>query len=220
MAINIYYSVPAAAGTAFTYSVERQADKAFFDFELRVFRPVANIPMHAFTKPLNYHNGIVADDFNYDEDGEVYIVRLHNVGQDGKVTIGKPVTSQRGQDQGPTKEGGKHMEPTYRAGKKFIGSQVIEAKYRFTFHGNDGFTVHTATLWDDGTSSCNCPRWTKKLQGQDRGCPHSQRALSLTANVDETGEQPDKPATAGTPPTSAGQRTTNPFQRRSRSVDT
>jgi hypothetical protein len=103
------------------------------------------------------------------------------------------------------------MQPTYRRGKKFIGSQEIGAKHRLIFYASDGCTINTATLWVDGTASCNCPGWRFH-----RKCKHSARALNLTATVDETGG-PDRSTSAAPeePP-----RGTTPFKRRTRSVDT
>ena len=53
MGIMIRYLVPAAAGPAFAYSVERQEDELFFDFELGVFRPLDDISAHAITGCVN-----------------------------------------------------------------------------------------------------------------------------------------------------------------------
>jgi hypothetical protein len=211
--ITIRYLEPAAAGASFTYSVERREDEAFFDFKLGGFRLLGDIEARALTAPLIYHDGAATAEFNHDVDGEAYIVRIHRVGMGDRIVAEIPLTVQDGEGQCLDSKGGLDMEPSYRAGKKFLGGEVIEATYRLTFYGNDGFTIHTATLWDDGTTSCNCPRWTKKMQGMERGCPHSVRAQSLTANIDETGERPVAP-----PPTVP--RETNPFRRRSRSVDT
>ena len=160
---------------------------------------------------LTHDSGTAAADFDHVEDGEAYIVRVHHVG--GEIIAELPLTIWLDEGYVATSEGGRYMEPSYRAGKKFVDGKTIEAKYRLTVYGDDGFTIHTATLWEDGTTSCNCPRWGPKIDGRRR-CPHSLRALTLTANVDETGEQPDQ----------AGDRRlsgrTNPFRRRSRSVDT
>lgn len=213
MGIDIRYLAPAAAGTAFAYSVERHADEAFFDFELDMFRRLDDIPVHAVTRPLIYYDdGAVAAHFEQVEEGARYTFRIHHVGVGNKIIAELPITILRSEGRGATIKGEEHMEPSYRAGKKFIGNQAIEARHRLTFYGNDGFTVHTATLWDDGTSSCNCPRWGPKVDGR-RQCVHSVRALALTANIDETGDQPE-------PPAPKPQRGTNPFRRRSRPVDT
>jgi hypothetical protein len=204
--ILVRYLAPAAAGSAFTYSVERRADGAFFDFELDVFRPLDDILPQATTRPLIYYDaGSVAAHFEQADDSGAYTFRVYDVGHGSKLVAELPVPA--------WKKDGRKMEPSYRMGKKFFNGKAIDARYRLTFYGNDGFTVHTATLWEDGTSSCNCPRWTRKTT-QERGCPHSQRALTLVANVDETGEQPEPPEPKSTP------RTTNPFRRRSRPVDT
>jgi hypothetical protein len=105
------------------------------------------------------------------------------------------------------------VKPSFKKGKKFIGDKTIEAKYRLLTHGSDGVTIYTATLWADGTTSCNCPAW-RFAKGDARKCKHSERAAGLTANVDETGTIPIPTAA---PEQSHG---TNPFKRRTRSVDT
>ena len=103
------------------------------------------------------------------------------------------------------------MQPTFKRGRKFLGDKEIAARHRLVFYASDGCTINTATLWEDGTSSCNCRGWIFHKK-----CKHAARALSLTANLDETGEQSSRP----TPPAPASPCATNPFRRRSRSVDT
>ena len=176
MGITIRYLVPAAAGPAFTYSVERPEDETFFDFKRCMFRLLGDIPAHAVTAPLIYYDGAATAEFSHDVDGEAYIIHVYRVGLGDRVVASIPLTVQDGEGRRSERKGEPDMEPSYRAGKKFLGGEVIEATYRLTFYGNDGFTIHTATLWDDGTTSCNCPRWTKKMQGMERGCPHSVRA--------------------------------------------
>lgn len=104
---------------------------------------------------------------------------------------------------------------TFHGGQKFIGSLAISARYRLTCFGSDGVTIYTATLWADGTSSCNCPAWRFERNGV-RKCKHATRALSLTADVDETGGQARPTPAAAEEPVQG----TNPFRRRSRQVDT
>ncbi len=221
MGITIRYMEPAAAGASFTYSVERQEDEAFFDFKLGRFRLLGDITARAVSAPLTYSdNDAATAEFNHVVDGETYIVRIHRADRGDRIIAEIPLTVQDGEGLRADSEGGLDMEPTYRSGKKFLGGAVIDAKYRLTFYGNDGFTIHTATLWDDGTTSCNCPRWCRKMQGMERGCPHSLRAQSLTDNVDETGERPVPPPAPLPAPPPTVPRETNPFRRRSRSVDT
>lgn len=206
MGITIRYTAPVATSAIVTYSVERREDGAFFDFDLRVFRPYKDIPKHVTTGAMLVSAGAMSAEFNYAKVGKEYIIRVHD-GPGGKPIAELPVTANAAQAQG-----GYQKEPSYRGGKKFVDGKAIEAKYRLTFYGNDGFTVHTATLWEDGTSSCNCPQWIKKTT-KVRGCRHSLRAMDLTANIDETGEQPD-------PPKPDEPKATSPFKRRPRSVDT
>jgi len=169
--IKIIYEVPAAAGTAFTYSVQRHEDGAFFDFEQKTFRPLECIAPHAARRLLRRGvRGLFAN-FKHSEVGKKYIILVVEASPHGSII----------------------------------------AKYRLVVFGDDGSTVYTATLWEDGTTSCNCPRWGPKQPGLGRRCIHSVRAAKLTANVDETGEQP------GPPPPTPGN---NPFRRRSRSIDT
>ena len=202
MGIEIRYVAPAAAGTRFTYSVQRRADGSFFDFERGIYRPLGDIAPRATAAAMAYRKWVATATFSHLVAGEEYIIRVR--GRADAVVAVLPITA--------AAEGGQPMEPSYRAGKKFVDGKAIEAEARLTFYGNDGFTIHTATLWADGTSSCNCPRWTKK-DGPVRRCPHSDRALTLIANVDETGERPE-------PPAPATQEATSPFRRRSRHVDT
>jgi hypothetical protein len=212
--ITIRYLAPAAAGTTFTYSVERYADKKFFDFGLNTFRTLAEIPKQDATRPLIYHSDSLDGHAEFDHEPDaVYIIRVYRVGQNNQVIVELPAIMCRHDSVMATGEG-QDMEPYYRSGKKFFDGRVIEAIYRLTFHGDDGFTVHTATLWEDGTSSCNCPRWIKLSRGKkERECPHSLRALTLTASIDETGEQPKKPLTGSSQGISAS-------RQRSRVVDT
>ena len=103
------------------------------------------------------------------------------------------------------------MQPTFKKGKKYIGDKEVAAKHRLILYGDDGTSIYTATLWADGTTSCNCPGWRFR-----RTCKHSARAVSLTTTVDETGG-PDRPTPAAAEEPSRG---TNPFKRHTRSVDT
>jgi hypothetical protein len=107
------------------------------------------------------------------------------------------------------------VKPSFKKGKKYIGSKVVEAKHRLFTYGSDGETVYTATLWLDGTTSCNCPAW-RFAKGDTRKCKHSERAASLTATVDETGQM----TKATTPAAQEQSHGTTPFKRRSRTVDT
>jgi hypothetical protein len=208
--IEIRYLAPAAAGSAFAYSVERREDRLLFDFELCVFRRLKDIPSHAVTELMIYHDGTASANFNHLEEGKKYIFRVHRIGQVDKIIATLPVTACTDHYISPS-EGGQDMEPSYRSGKKFIDNRVVEARYRLTVYGDDGFTIHTATLWEDGTTSCNCPRWGPKVDGKRR-CIHSVRAQELTDNVDETGERP--------PPAPKVSKKIDPVQRRSRPVDT
>jgi hypothetical protein len=223
--IEIRYEEPAETGGSFTYSVQRRGDGAFFDFGLGVFRPLRGRPPRAAAAPLVRRGRTASARFDHMEIGKDYIVRVHEAGR-GRVVADLPLTAGPA-DCGPGKaepagglqgQGAQHMADSYRGGKKYSDGLTIEAKHRYTFHGDDGFTVHTATLWADGTSSCNCPRWCKKQEGMARGCPHSERALALTANVDETREQPGPapPPEPAAPPAPAS----NPFRPRRRTVDT
>jgi hypothetical protein len=209
--LEIRYMVSAAAGITFAYSVQRRADGAYFDFERGVYRPQEHIPRHATTAPLTWDGEAMAASFDHLKLGEEYIVRLLENRPTYVATYEWPITADT--DSCGSGEGVKHVEPSYSKGKKFLDGKAIEARFRYTFHGDDGFTVHTATLWADGTSSCNCPRWGPHKRGQERRCIHSDRALTLAANVDETGAQPGPPAATVSPATS-------PFRRRSRTVDT
>jgi hypothetical protein len=206
MGITIRYTAPVKPGATVAYSVERREDGAYFDFVLCAFRPYKDIPKSATTGAMVLHEEVRYAEFKHAKAGKEYIIRVHD-GPGGKPIAELPVTANAGHEQK-----GYQKEPSYRSGKKFVDGKAIEAKYRLTFHGNDGFTVHTATLWEDGTSSCNCPQWTKKTT-RVRGCRHSERALTLTANIDETGEQPE-------PPAPKGPQGPTPFKRRSRPVDT
>ena len=101
------------------------------------------------------------------------------------------------------------MQPTFKKGKKIVGDKVIDAVHRLTFYASDGCTINTATLWADGTTSCNCMGWRFR-----KSCKHAARAHFLTANVDETGEGRTPAAPEDVP------RGTRPAGPRIRSVDT
>jgi hypothetical protein len=221
--IEIRYEEPAETGGSFTYSVQRRADGAVFDFGLAMFRILRGRLPRSAAAPLVRLGRAASARFDHMKAGEDYIIRIHEAGRiiaDLPLTAGPadcgpswapPVSAPQGQ-------GVPHMADSYRGGKKYADGRTIEAVHRLTFHGDDGFTVHTATLWADGTSSCNCPRWCKKQEGMARGCPHSDRAMTLTANVDETREQPEPapPPEPAAPPAPAS----NPFRPRRRTVDT
>jgi hypothetical protein len=106
------------------------------------------------------------------------------------------------------------VEATFKNGKKYIGGAVIEPRHMLTTFSSNGVTKYTAVLWEDGTTSCNCPGWWSK-KGKVRTCKHTARAAKLTATVDETTEY-DVP----TPAAGKSQQGTTSFKRRTRSVDT
>jgi hypothetical protein len=107
------------------------------------------------------------------------------------------------------------MKPSFVRGKKLLDGKEIEAKHRLILYGSDGCSIYTATLWVDGTTSCNCPGWSFQ-HAKGRTCKHAKRAANLTASVDETGG-PDRSTSVGTEEPS---RRPSPVQRRIRSVDT
>jgi hypothetical protein len=105
------------------------------------------------------------------------------------------------------------MATTFKDGKKYVAGVEVRVKHRLTCFGSDGNTIYTATLWADGEASCNCPAWRFERKGK-RGCKHATRAMTLTADVDETGGL-GRTAAAAEPDLG-----TTPFKRRTRSVDT
>ena len=106
------------------------------------------------------------------------------------------------------------MEATFRNGKKYVGGTVVEARHTLTTFSSNGVTKYTAVLWEDGTTSCNCPGWwSRKAKGLT--CKHAARAEKLTTTVDETSGYEVPTSAAGKP-----QQGTTPFKRRTRSVDT
>jgi hypothetical protein len=105
--------------------------------------------------------------------------------------------------------------PSFKRGKKLLDGKEIEAKHRLILYGSDGVSIYTATLWVDGTTSCNCPGWRFPRKG-GRTCKHAERAKNLTTTIDETGG-PDRSTSAATESPSRG---ISPFKRRTRSVDT
>lgn len=107
------------------------------------------------------------------------------------------------------------MKPAFKRGKKLLDGKEIEAKHRLILYGSDGISIYTATLWADGTTSCNCPGWSFQ-HAKGKTCKHAKRAESLTATIDETGG-PDRSTSAVSGESPRG---TSPFKRRSRSVDT
>jgi hypothetical protein len=107
------------------------------------------------------------------------------------------------------------LKPSFKRGKKLLDGKEIEAKHRLILYGSDGVSIYTATLWTDGTTSCNCPGWSFQ-HAKGGTCKHAKRAALLTATVDETGG-PDRSISNATDKSSPG---TTPFRRRTRSVDT
>jgi hypothetical protein len=108
------------------------------------------------------------------------------------------------------------VKPTFRDGKMFVGGEEVKPRHYLTCYGSNGVTIYTAILWADGTTSCNCPAWRFEKKGV-RKCKHSERAGALTADVDETDTRPTHPTPAAAGESPQG---TNPFRRRTRSVDT
>lgn len=107
------------------------------------------------------------------------------------------------------------MKPAFKRGKKFLDDKEIEAKHRLILYGSDGVSIYTATLWADGTTSCNCPGWSFQ-HAKGGTCKHAKRAAGLTTTVDETGG-PDRSTSDAADRSS---HRTTPFKRRTRSVDT
>ena len=46
------------------------------------------------------------------------------------------------------------------------------------FPSSDGSRTYTVLTHDDGTTSCNCPGWTFKRQGQERNCKHTRQLVN------------------------------------------
>ncbi len=88
----------------------------------------------------------------------------------------------------------------YRHGKKYDNGKEISAVCRLIFYADDGETVHTATRWEDGTTSCNCPRWTRYSRSDNRDCAHATRVAFLTKTLDETRPAADPGITAAMTP--------------------
>lgn len=203
-------------GLHLAYSVERVADGTFFDFQARAFRPLEDVDETDVTRPLpSRGRGEYGTEFKQVTDGSEYIVRVHDRGAASAIVAEMPVGIGGARKMAELEEAARMPEPSYRQGKKYCQGQEIPARYRYTFFGNDGYTIHTAVLWEDGTSSCNCPRWTKKVPGSPRHCPHAERALTLTVNVDDTGTIPVPPT-----PSAPGAAGPQSARRRQRTVDT
>jgi hypothetical protein len=80
---------------------------------------------------------------------------------------------------------------SYLNGKKQEGGRTIEPVARLVTYSSDQFTRYTATRWEDGTTSCNCPGWTRGEPKSDfRGCKHSKRVATMTEDLDETASKP------------------------------
>jgi hypothetical protein len=181
-------------GRQLAYSVERLNDGLFFDFKSQTFRELTKIDEQDAMTTLPYRgHGVYADEFGTD-DVYNYRIRVHDRGESSEIVAELPVGTGGVRTLAEMEEAARMPQPSYRKGKKYFGGREISARFRYTFYGDDGYTVHTATLWEDGTSSCNCSRWTKQLPGRPRTCPHAERALTLTANVDETGTIPTQDA--------------------------
>lgn len=53
-------------------------------------------------------------------------------------------------------------------------------KWMFPSTSTEG-KFYAVTRWDDGQYSCNCPAWTFKRAGQERGCLHIAGVLASLA---------------------------------------
>jgi len=60
------------------------------------------------------------------------------------------------------------MAVSYRDGAKVVDGVGVRPVGRQTFPSSDGYTLYTATLWEDGERSCNCPGWSFR-----RKCKHA-----------------------------------------------
>lgn len=64
----------------------------------------------------------------------------------------------------------------FAGGAKFIDQQRVQAKKRHEHLSSDGVTKYTATEWEDGTWSCNCPGWANRKK-----CKHIGGGVSAVA---------------------------------------
>lgn len=64
---------------------------------------------------------------------------------------------------------------SFRDGFKIAddGSRVRAVRY-IERQSSSSPTLYTATLWADGTASCNCPGWTRRIADGHRECKHSK----------------------------------------------
>jgi hypothetical protein len=76
------------------------------------------------------------------------------------------------------------MPTSFRNGMKYVDGTVYCAVRHVEVLSSNGHTVYTASLWQDGTTSCNCPGWAMRKR-----CRHEAEARK---------EQPSRPATRQT----------------------
>lgn len=201
-------------GRQLAYSVERIDDGLYFDFSANEFSSLDVIAdFYSACSLPHLGEGTYGTEFTEITDGSEYMVRVHDRAAGLAVVAEMPVGIGGARRVAELEEAASMPQPSFRKGKKYHEGREISARYRYTFYGDDGYTVHTATLWEDGTSSCNCTRWIKQKVGEERNCPHAERALTLTANLDDTGTIP----VPTTPPT--GTAGTAEARRRQRRVD-
>lgn len=82
------------------------------------------------------------------------------------------------------------MSTYFHDGQKITDGKRFDALRTEDFTSSNGVTIYTATLWEDHTTSCNCPGWAIR-----KTCKHTKTL----------GSRPDRsvrtrPATPTPPP--------------------
>lgn len=61
------------------------------------------------------------------------------------------------------------MGTYFQDGQKITDGQRFDAIRTEDFTSSNGVTIYTATLWEDHTTSCNCPGWAIR-----KTCKHTK----------------------------------------------
>lgn len=74
---------------------------------------------------------------------------------------------------------------SFKRGQKYVDGRALRAIVLDEYLSRtDGTTKHTATLWNDGSVSCNCKGWVfnHKKKG-DRACHHARTLQDRNAGT-------------------------------------
>jgi len=62
-------------------------------------------------------------------------------------------------------------------------SKPILASFNFNSKSNPGRNPYETVVYEDHSTSCNCPGWTFKRAGKPRGCTHTRTVAMDMRNL-------------------------------------